>query len=285
MAKITEQALTASCYSEYDCLRKVVLCKPSYMKIREIINETQKHFIHENINSELANAQHESLRKTLESQGVEVILLPAQQEFPEQVFTRDIGFTLGETVFISEMGRHIRQGEEQVLKKWLNEHEIHHYDLKEGSIEGGDVSIDRKIIWIGISNRTSEKAIKQLQQLLPDFQIIPVPFEGKYLHLDCVFNVLSSNEALIFSPAFQQKELILLSSHYKLIEVTEEEQFTLGTNILSLGNKTIISLPVNKNVNKQLEKHGYNVIEVDISEIIKSGGSFRCITLPILRKN
>jgi N-dimethylarginine dimethylaminohydrolase len=57
----------------------------------------------------------------------------------------------------------------------------------------------------------------------------------------------------------------------------------MGTNVLSIGDRKIISLPVNKNVNKQLRDRGYEVIEVDITEIIKSGGSFRCCTLPILR--
>jgi N-dimethylarginine dimethylaminohydrolase len=65
--------------------------------------------------------------------------------------------------------------------------------------------------------------------------------------------------------------------------VSEEEQFTLGTNVLSIGNKKVLSLPVNKNVNKELRDRGFEVIEVDITEIIKSGGSFRCCTLPILR--
>ena len=69
-----------------------------------------------------------------------------------------------------------------------------------------------------------------------------------------------------------------------MIEVTDEEAFTLGTNVLSIGDKKIISLPVNKKVNEELEKRGFEVIEVDLTEIIKSGGSFRCCTLPIERK-
>jgi N-dimethylarginine dimethylaminohydrolase len=57
----------------------------------------------------------------------------------------------------------------------------------------------------------------------------------------------------------------------------------MGVNVLSLGNKKIISLPQNAEVNHQLSKRGYDVIKIDFSEIIKSGGSFRCCTLPIKR--
>lgn len=283
MSKINKQTSKASCLSEYDRLRQVVLCQPTYMKISEVINETQKHFINENIDIKLAMKQHDTLILTLEEHSIEVILLPPDESFPEQVFTRDIGFTLGRTVFVAKMGRKIRQGEETVLKTWLEQQHIAFYDLTKENIEGGDVLIDQHTIWVGISDRTTEKASAKLQSLIPDYNVMSVPFKKKYLHLDCVFNVLSPDVALIFPPAFRKQELDLLAARYTLIEVTESEQFTLGTNILSIGNKRVISLPVNKKVNEQLQKQGYHVIEVDISEIIKSGGSFRCITLPIVR--
>lgn len=40
--------------------------------------------------------------------------------------------------------------------------------------------------------------------------------------------------------------------------------------MLGIGNKKVLSLPVNKQVNKQLRNRGFEVIEVDITEIIKS---------------
>ena len=68
-----------------------------------------------------------------------------------------------------------------------------------------------------------------------------------------------------------------------LIEVSESEQFTMGTNVLSIGQKRVFSLPMNRDVNYQIRQHGYEVLEVDFSEIIKSGGSFRCCSMPIVR--
>lgn len=40
---------TPQCMSEYDDLQEVLLCSPIYMEIKQIINETQKHFARENI--------------------------------------------------------------------------------------------------------------------------------------------------------------------------------------------------------------------------------------------
>ncbi|PLT33935.1 hypothetical protein CUU64_11700 [Bacillus sp. V5-8f] len=274
----------AYCYSEYDQLKRVVLCQPQYMTIREVINETQEHFKDEGIHIETAMKQHENFVSVLKEHRVDVILLPPQSKYPEQVFTRDIGFTLGNTVFVAEMASPVRQGEEGLLKKWLEEKQIPHKDLLKDRIEGGDVIIDRDTVFVGISNRTHIDAIKHLDSLLPEFEVVAVPFEAKYLHLDCVFNVLSPEDALIFPDVISKEEREFLATRYNLIEVTDEEQFTLGTNVLSIGNKKVLSLPVNKNVNKQLRERGYDVIEVDITEIIKSGGSFRCCTMPILRE-
>ena len=274
----------SSCFSEYDTLKKVVLCSATYMTIREPINETQKQFLKENIDTELAKKQHQQLVQALEENGVEVLLLTPSEKYPEQVFTRDIGFTLGNQVFVAHMAHDVRQGEEQPLIDLLEKELITYTNLLEDKIEGGDVLIDRNTVYIGVSNRTNKKAIEHLQSLLPTFEVITVPFTDTYLHLDCVFNILSEDEALIFPGEIDEDKLKILSSRYNLIEVSEEEQATLGTNVLSIGNKRVLSLPINKEVNKKLKDRGYQVIEVDISEIIKSGGAFRCCTMPILRE-
>lgn len=274
------------CYTEYDVLKKVIVCQPQYMTIRDVINETQKHFKNEGIHIEKALEQHNQFVDTLRQNHVEVYLPPYHRKYPEQVFTRDIGFVLGETIFVADMASKVRNGEEEVLKRWLEDEEISYYNIIGHQIEGGDVIIDRDRIYIGLSDRTKKEAIEQIQKLLnKQFEIIPVHFHEKYLHLDCVFNIVSPDVALIFPGALDQEHIGKLKEQYELIEVTEEEQFTLGTNVLSIGNRKIISLPVNKKVNEALRNHGFEVIEVDITEIIKSGGSFRCCTLPIERES
>ena len=271
------------CRNEYDELKRVILCQPQYMTIREVINDTQKQFEDEGIHIKTALEQHREFVRTLEANGIEVILLPYHKKFPEQVFTRDIGFTLGKTIFVAKMAHDVRIGEEDVLKQWLDDEEMSYYTLAEDRIEGGDVIIDGETIYVGLSNRTHLQAAEHLQSVLNQFDVKAISFKEKYLHLDCVFNVISPDVALIYPPALTKEDMDLFSSRYELIEVTEEEQFTLGTNVLNIGNKKILSLPVNKQVNQELLNRGFEVIEVDITEIIKSGGSFRCCTLPILR--
>lgn len=283
MVKTFSKQSQIVCESEYGILKKVVLCEPEYMEIKEVINDVQKKYEDDNIDQELAVKQHRNFEQALRNAGVEIIKLPPSKDQPEQVFTRDIGFTIGNHLFVSEMANPIRQGEEEVLAQWLNNNKISYHNLSVHSIEGGDVIVDDNRVFVGISDRTCKKAIQNLQKELPDYEILPIPFNPKYLHLDCVFNILSSNDALIFPDAFEPEVVKLLSNMYHLIEVSENEQFTMGTNVLSIGQNRVLSLPVNRDVNYQMRLHGYEVMEVDFSEIIKSGGSFRCCSMPIER--
>ncbi|TYS30763.1 dimethylarginine dimethylaminohydrolase family protein [Bacillus pumilus] len=273
------------CMSEYDNLQEVLLCSPIHMEIKQIINETQKHFARENISQMKAVAQHKQLIETLKDHQVRPILLPANDRFPEQVFTRDIGFTIGHTLFISSMAAPVRQGEEQLLKEWAQGKGWKTVTMTNGTIEGGDVLVDQTRVFVGTSKRTNSAAIHQLKKELPDHDIIPIHLPPHILHLDCVMNILSHDDILIDPEAFKKEDLHLLNTHYHLIEISEQEQFTLGPNVLSIGQKKVISLPVNQATNAALIAHGYTVIEVDFSEIIKSGGSFRCCTLPIRRSS
>lgn len=94
MALAFEKQLKVFCNTEYETLHKVILCEPMYMKIKEVINETQKQYKKENIDSELATIQHKEFINSLQNQGIEVILIPPSPQYPEQVFTRDIGLQL-----------------------------------------------------------------------------------------------------------------------------------------------------------------------------------------------
>ncbi|MFS0749033.1 dimethylarginine dimethylaminohydrolase family protein [Oceanobacillus sp. 1P07AA] len=271
------------CKNEYDSLHKVITVPPKYMKIKEIINETQTHYADDNIDVQKATAQHHEFINALIKNGAEVIQLEATPHLNEQVFTRDIGFVVNDHLFVSHMQRDIRKKESLVLKEWLQAEGIPFTTIKSASIEGGDVIVDNKDIWIGQSKRTSETAIAEFTSYLPNNEVHSVALRDDILHLDCIFNVLENGYALIYKDGMDSQSYQTIQEKYKLIEVTEEEQFHMAPNVLSIGKGKIISLPENKRVNDELSKAGFDVIEVDFSEIIKSGGSFRCCTLPISR--
>ena len=271
------------CRNEYAPLQRVLMCAPTYMTIEEVINETQKHYLLDNINRARAGSQFKAFLDFLTQRGIEVELLPESPLLPEQVFTRDIGVVIDDRLVRSRLQCEIRQGDEEVLENWLLSRDLPSVSVAH-HLEGGDVMIDGETIWVGAGNRTDPAVAEELQQLFPEREVVALSFAEGYLHLDCVFNVLTPDLALIFKEAFDPATLQRLAQRYELIEVSGEEQFTLGTNVLSLGQGHVVALPQNGNANRLMRAAGLTVHEIDLSEIIKSGGSFRCITLPLRRQ-
>ncbi|MFZ3590667.1 dimethylarginine dimethylaminohydrolase family protein [Bacillus sp. DJP31] len=271
------------CFNEYDRLQKVIVCKPKFMSYGNSLYVKNGESVKSTIEIDKAMSQHGEFVKKLREHHVDVMYLPPMEQYSEGVFTRDIGFALGSEMYIAKMAHPPRIGEEEGLIHALNEAAITHHDLMKDHIEGGDVMVDGKTLYVGVSNRTHDGAILHLKSLLPEYEVIPLPFSDQFLHLDVIFNILSPTEALIYPGELSEEKEALLSKRYELIEVSETEQATLGTNILSIGDKKVFSLPMNEGVNKQLQNRGYEVIEVDFSEIIKSGGAFRCCSLPLYR--
>ncbi len=274
-----------TCHTEYVRLKQVIVSSPRYMRIEKVINETQKRYKKQNINIDLALKQHQYFVEVMKNHGVKVIEITPDPALNEQVFTRDIGFAIGEHVFIAKMASHIRIEETGHLKAFLAEEELPYHEVLIDSIEGGDVLIDDKKIWIGVSDRTTEAAIQGLRTQLPQYQIESVTLKEDILHLDCTFNIVAPDLALVYKDGMVKDDYNKLKANYQLIHVSAEEQFTLGTNVLSIGDKKVISLPENTQVNQALVGRGYEVIEVPFDEIIKSGGSYRCCTLPIVRSH
>lgn len=271
------------CENEHTDLSQVVVVKPSFMKIDEVINGTQKHYKDSNIDVPLALQQHEAFLQVLCEQKVEVVELPADPSLPEQVFTRDIAFAIHDQVFVASMSEPIRKAETDRLKTWLQENSIPYQEGLPGSIEGGDVIVDGSTLWVGRSGRTSDSAIKELENRLPSYTIQPLDLQEDILHLDCVFNVISRHTALVYPPAFTPEDLRSIQTRFEVIPVSKKEQFQMGPNVLSIGRGKVISLSMNKRLNQLMEYKGFEVIPVHFTEIIKSGGSFRCCTMPLQR--
>lgn len=276
--------MEVKCHNEYHALKSVIVVPPDYMAITEVINETQNYYANDNINTKIATEQHQAFVSALQTQDATVHELNPESDLNEQVFTRDIGFTIGEKLFVCNMARDIRKKEVKVLVDWLEENGVSYTQCEVPSIEGGDVIIDGKQIWVGLSGRTTLAAVQALQTELPNYTISPIELRDDILHLDCVLNVIGKDTALIYPEALTKADYERLKQHYKLITITKEEQFAMGPNVLAVNEGKLISLPENKRINKELTKAGFEVIEVPFSEIIKSGGSFRCCTLPLLRK-
>jgi N-dimethylarginine dimethylaminohydrolase len=117
-----------------------------------------------------------------------------------------------------------------------------------------------------------------------DFDVIPLRFGPIYTHLDTIFGILGQGHAVLYEPAFESPALQRIQEAYpSVISLTDEEQRSAGANVLCLSPNRVISIAENRGVNEQLLQLGFEVVTLPFSEVIKSGGSVRCDTLPVER--
>ena len=140
---------------------------------------------------------------------------------------------------------------------------------------------------VGIGQRTTLAGAAWLMQLVPDYEIVPIYLSGladgeDVLHLDCSFLPVGDGYALIYPGGMREIPAVLRET-YELIEVTREEQQVLGTNVLSISPTCVVSQPTSTRINAEMRARGIDVLEVPYSEPPKTGGSFRCCTLPLHR--
>lgn len=216
--------------------------------------------------------------------GVTLHFIEEEQSCFWQMYTRDTGFVVNETLFYcAERRLSERNGEVGNLLRsfsWLSPNNV--VEITEGTIEGGDVLVHDGMAFVGRSARTSQSAIDQLNQYV---EVIPLELGTSVMHLDTRMTILGKNTALIYAPAFTQEDLRMLSQKFELIEVTEAECQNLGTNVFVINPETIVAHAGHGRIIGELQAAGFQVEVVDYSEPIAIAGSFRCTTMPLVRSS
>ncbi|WP_315122315.1 arginine deiminase family protein [uncultured Clostridium sp.] len=234
------------------------------------------------INYPLMYSQYNNFVNTLINNGVKVQFLDIIGS-PSQVFARDIGFVVKDLLFISKMKSPERVHEPKLLIDFAKKYNLKTYQMK-NNIEGGDVVLHDEVMFVGMSRRSTLEACHEVQEVLDkhniDVKVIPINFDNKKLHLDCVFNSIDRDNCILSSYVHDVDKL--QPYFKKIISIEDRDADQLASNFVCLGNKTIVTS--NKSIKDLLNREGYNAIYSDYSEIIKAGGSFTCSTLPILRE-
>ena len=277
------------CYSETGRLRKVVMCPPTHFEIVEPTNYMQWVYWSDGLpqpDPRLMSWQHRRLVQILQEEGVEVELLPALPSLPFQHATRDVGVVIGDTIVLASLKERTRRLEAGVAEPVLGRYGLRMLRPERGFVEGGDVVVDGSRLWVGIGARTDDWGAECLHQTFGrDYEVIPLRFNAHYTHLDTVLGVLGRDHALVYEAAFDAPSLQRIRDAYpRLVTLTDQEQKNGGANVLFLNPEKVISIAENASVNEQLMQAGLKVVTVSYSEVIKSGGSVRCDTLPLERE-
>jgi len=227
------------------------------------------------INVNIARAQHHEYVNALATLGCQIVELPAETDLPDSVFVEDAAFILPEVAVITRPGADSRKPETESIIQALSPYLPLIHVTEPATVDGGDVLVLGKNIYIGLSTRSSGSVIEQLQNLLDNYGYKVIGAEmHDCLHLKTAVTRVDDKTLLI------NKNWVAPSyfTGYNLIEVDPSESF--AANCLPVGDGIIYPTAFPKTKQK-LEDKGFKVTTVNVDELAKAEGAVTCCSLII----
>jgi len=222
-----------------------------------------------------------------------------------QIFSRDIAFAISDKLVIPNIIEdRIKEVDAivDVINKIASE-DIIRMPLSTRA-EGGDVMPCNEYIFVGYSEkedfekytvaRTNRSALDFLTLTFPNkivkgFELNKSDNDPREnaLHLDCCFQPIGKNMAIIYKGGFKHSADVDFLVNYfgveNIIEVSKEEMYNMNSNVFSISEEVIISEKGFVRLNVELRKRGFTIEEVPYAEIAKMEGLLRCSTMPLIR--
>lgn len=231
------------------------------------------HLVREPLDVASAAAEHRAYEALLSQLGATVHRLPAAPSLPDAVFVEDTAVVLDEIAVITRPGAVSRRPETPSVASALARHRPLAQIEGPATLDGGDVLVVGRRLYVGLSTRSSSIAIEQLASLLRpfDYEVVAVDFSG-CLHLkSCVTQVAES--LLLLNPAWVDPSVF---AGNRTIEVDPTEPH--AGNALALGG-TVIHAQHFPRTRARLEAEGLRVRPVALTELVKAEAGVTCCSL------
>jgi dimethylargininase len=243
-------------------------------QVSPAINQCElTHLERQAIDLQRARTQHHEYEEALRSLGVEVVSLPPEPDLPDSVFVEDVAIVLDECAIITCPGADSRKLEVESIAKALSLFRKLFFIQAPGTVDGGDVLTVGKHLYVGLSSRSNQAAIEQMQAILVPFgyEVRGVEVKG-CLHLKSAVTQVSAG-MLLANPAWVDKSAF---PGMTFIDVAPSEPY--AANAVMVGGAVIYpsAFPETR---KRLEAAGLRLVMVDASELAKAEGAVTCCSL------
>jgi N-dimethylarginine dimethylaminohydrolase len=222
-----------------------------------------------------------------------------------QIFSRDIAFVVEDKLIKSNILPD-REKEINAIQYILDDIEPSKIieTTNDVHFEGGDVMMWNNHIFIGtykgedykniITARTNMMGVNFIKDLFPnkivkEFDLVKsnTVARDNALHLDCCFQPIGKDKAIIHKEGFKNEEdynyLVNLFGMENLFHISKDEMYQMFSNVFSISDEVVVSEKNFTRLNNWLREQGFMVEEVPYSEIGKQEGLLRCTTIPLIR--
>ena len=244
----------------------------------------------------IAQAQHETLCRELQTAGAEVVELPPADHLSlDAVYAHDSSLSTDFGLITMRPGKTNRVAEAAHHGSFCQGLGIPTFGeiVAPGTTEAGDIVwLDSKTLLIGHGYRTNAAGIAQMRALLEPKGIevlsAPLPYgpgPSACLHLMSLISLLDECTALVDLSWLAVETVELLQARgFQWIEIDPSERDTLACNVLALGGRRLLAIEENSRTNDRLRKAGFDVRTFPGRELcINGSGGPTCLTRPLLR--
>jgi N-dimethylarginine dimethylaminohydrolase len=271
--------------SEYGRLRAVLLRRPG-AEIDAVTDHNAALWL-DAMEPDRARAEHDALAEVYRENGVTVHYVDnGRLDKPNSHFVRDMMLMTPEGAIVARPASRQRAGEERFVAEALGRlgvpvlMTVH----GEGTFEGADVALaGPELAFLAEGQRTNAAGADQVEWALCQVgirQVVRVRLLPPYItvHLDGVLSLVDRDLALVHPQRTPAQVLEALRDHgFRLLKVPPEDRYA-PSNGVALAPGRLVMPAGNPHTKRLLEEAGCTIVEVDIKEILKSGGAIHCMT-------
>jgi dimethylargininase len=219
----------------------------------------------------IALVQHDAYCNALIKCGVELIVLEADENFPDSCFVEDTAVVTEKMAVITRPGASQRRGEESSIREVLSKFKKIELIQEPGTVDGGDIMRMDDHFFIGLSARTNIEGAHQLAVILQKYG-----YSSSEIKVETLVHLKSGITYLGKGNFIAVGEFAKKFSMYSIIPVDQDEAYS--ANSLVLNDNVLVSKGFPK-TNNRIRDLGYNIIELEMSEFQKMDGALTCLSL------
>ena len=220
-----------------------------------------------------AREQHAAYEGALADAGCEVRRLESDDTMPDAVFVEDTAVVVDEIAVVARPGAASRRGEPAAVADALAAFRPVRRIESPGTLDGGDVLIMGRRVFVGASGRSNASGREQLRQALEPFGyvVVDVPLDG-CLHLKSAVGDIG-DALLLMNRAWASPNPFV---DFVILDVHPDEPF--AANTLRIRGRVIYPVTFPR-TRQRIEARGLEVLTVDVSELQKAEGAVTCCSV------
>lgn len=221
-----------------------------------------------------ASRQHQIYCGALRRCGLKLTELEADAAHPDSTFVEDTAVLLDDCAVLTHPGASSRRGEVAAIRAVLQQYFATTAEIApHGHLDGGDVMVVGRTIYIGLSARTDAAGAVRLACIgeRHGYRNVEVP-AGSMLHLKSGANALDTTHLLVVPelanhPAFADFERLI---------VPAAEAY--AANSLWVNGRVLVPAGFPR-TQMLIEDQGYETIALKMTEFQKQDGGLSCLSL------